>query len=277
GLRPEVGGGHGRGVNLAGRTGKQGTFRRAPRTSRWNAPREVRFGGRRPSTATLSGSIRGSTRHSRPLGNDDVRLQLARCAPQSGARDKGGRSAPTTANASCRRHRPTRSFAIHSIFCQQAQAGRIRAFRRCRTSGGYSHDRGRQRHRGSDALATAQHLQPRGSRLMALTRRELLATLGGSAVLAACSRAPVRFQPGHYHELYKTGGEGDKVLVCMPETKQTLQAWTGLNDELSQEFGVVAVRIEARTDSAIIAEAVKRHKPASIVLMNNPSVSAYRR
>lgn len=112
---------------------------------------------------------------------------------------------------------------------------------------------------------------------MALTRRELLATLGGSAVLAACSRAPVRFQPGHYHELYKTGGEGDKVLVCMPETKQTLQAWTGLNDELSQEFGVVAVRIEARTDSAIIAEAVKRHKPASIVLMNNPTVSAYRR
>ena len=112
---------------------------------------------------------------------------------------------------------------------------------------------------------------------MALTRRELLATLGGSALLAACARATVRSPAGSYRELYKTGGHGEKVLVCMPETKQTLQAWTGLNDELSQEFGLIAVRIEARDDAAIIAQAIERHKPAGVVLMNNPTVSAYRR
>lgn len=114
---------------------------------------------------------------------------------------------------------------------------------------------------------------------MALTRRELLALVAGSTALAACSRAAVRAQSaGTYRELHRKLSPGKKtVLVCMPETTQTQQAWTGLNDELGEEFGLIAVRIEARDDARIIEEAVKRHSPSGVVLMNNPTVAAYRR
>lgn len=115
---------------------------------------------------------------------------------------------------------------------------------------------------------------------MALTRRELLTLVAGSTALAACSRVPVQSQggSGSYRELHKQLNPGrETVLVCMPETTQTQQAWTGLNDELGQEFGLIAVRIEGRNDARIIEEAVQRHRPAGIVLMNNPTVTAYRR
>ena len=114
---------------------------------------------------------------------------------------------------------------------------------------------------------------------MALTRRELLTLMAGSTALAACSGVPIQSRGSRgYRELHKNLSPGrETVLVCMPETSQTRQAWTGLNDELGQEFGLIAVRIEGRDDAAIIAEAVKRHRPASVVLMNNPTVTAYRR
>lgn len=114
---------------------------------------------------------------------------------------------------------------------------------------------------------------------MALTRRELLTLMAGSTALAACSGVPVQSRGSRgYQELHKNLSKGrETVLVCMPETSQTQQAWTGLNDELGQEFGLIAVRIERRDDAAVIAEAVKRHRPAGVVLMNNPTVTAYRR
>src|SRR5688572_16034472 len=113
---------------------------------------------------------------------------------------------------------------------------------------------------------------------MALTRRELLTLVAGSAALAACSRAAVQTRSTSYQELHKKLNPGkETVLVCMPETSQTQQAWTGLNDELGAEFGLIAVRIEGRDDSRIIEEAVKRHRPSGVVLMNNPTVTAYRR
>jgi putative ABC transport system substrate-binding protein len=103
--------------------------------------------------------------------------------------------------------------------------------------------------------------------------------MAGSSALAACSGVPVQSRGSRgYQELHKNTSAGrETVLVCMPETRQTQQAWTGLNDELGQEFALVAVRIEGRDDDPVIAEAVKRHRPASVVLMNNPTVTAYRR
>lgn len=112
---------------------------------------------------------------------------------------------------------------------------------------------------------------------MALTRRELLTALTGSAALAACARLPQSSGKTGYRELYRHDRKGsDKVLVCMPDTSQTKLAWTGLNDELSQEFGMVAVQVESRGDVKIIAEAVNRHNPSGIILMNNPTVAAFR-
>lgn len=114
---------------------------------------------------------------------------------------------------------------------------------------------------------------------MALTRRDLIAALTGSAALAACARVSIQEQSGRaYQELYRSArASREKVLVFMPETSQTQQAWTGLNDELGQEFEVVAVRVETRSDYPIIEEAIQRHHPSGIVLMNNPTVAAYRK
>lgn len=113
---------------------------------------------------------------------------------------------------------------------------------------------------------------------MALTRRELLTLVTGSTVLAACSHTSAQSRGSTaYLELHNERKRGrDTILVCMPETVQTQQAWTGLNDELAQEFGLVALRVEHRTDSEAIAEAVERYKPSGVVLMNNPTVTAYR-
>ncbi len=68
----------------------------------------------------------------------------------------------------------------------------------------------------------------------------------------------------------------ETILVCMPETPQTLEVWSGLRDELSKNYRLVAIKVEGRGDHAIIEEGIRRHHPASIVLMNNPTVAAYR-
>jgi hypothetical protein len=62
----------------------------------------------------------------------------------------------------------------------------------------------------------------------------------------------------------------------MPETPQTREVWQGLSDELGQDCKVVAVRVEGRGGANVIAQAVKLHNPAAVVLMNNPTVAAYR-
>ena len=113
---------------------------------------------------------------------------------------------------------------------------------------------------------------------MALTRRALLAGLSSSAALAACSGVRRRtVSPHQYQELYQHEEKGrDTVLVCMPETSQTEQAWVGLSDEFAGEFGVVALRVEGKGDAELIAEAVARHQPRGVILMNNPTLAAYR-
>jgi hypothetical protein len=84
--------------------------------------------------------------------------------------------------------------------------------------------------------------------------------------------------PHVYTELAssKAPGKSDTVLVLMPETKQTSEVWTGLRDELAESFELVAVRIDGRSGSRVIAEAMRRHQPKALVLMNNPAVVAYR-
>jgi hypothetical protein len=62
----------------------------------------------------------------------------------------------------------------------------------------------------------------------------------------------------------------------MPETQQTKEVWKGLSDELAKDYRLVAIRVEHGSDSAIIAEGIKRYRPVGVVLMNNPTVSAYR-
>jgi hypothetical protein len=62
----------------------------------------------------------------------------------------------------------------------------------------------------------------------------------------------------------------------MPDTTQTREVWTGLRDELQRDFALVAVRVEGSDAAADLSAAIERHRPNGIVLMNNPTVAAYR-
>lgn len=114
---------------------------------------------------------------------------------------------------------------------------------------------------------------------MALGRRTFLYGLPVLVGAAACVGGAGEARSAHrYLELESTrrAGQRANVLVLMPDTAPTRQVWTGLKDELGSEFGLVAVKIDGPSADASIARAAERHAPACIVLMNNPTVLAYR-
>ena len=116
---------------------------------------------------------------------------------------------------------------------------------------------------------------------MALNRRQFLLGLPvGCALLEGCAKVGQVSPLGQrYSEIAATAGPGgDKktILVCMPETPQTMEVWSGLRDELSKNYHLVAVKVDNRSGHALIGEGIRRHRPASLVLMNNPTVTAYR-
>ena len=115
---------------------------------------------------------------------------------------------------------------------------------------------------------------------MALNRRDFLIGVPASCLLLdACgSASPTLPLARPYLELAhsESASSKDTILVCMPDTPQTREVWSGLRDELSKNYRLVAVRVETRADRSVIEEGIRRHRPASIVLMNNPTVAAYR-
>jgi hypothetical protein len=114
---------------------------------------------------------------------------------------------------------------------------------------------------------------------MAVTRRQFLVLASAAAAVAGCGGAhQTSLSRNRYLELHQSAGNASAgtVLVLMPDTPQTRDVWTGLNDELGAEFQVVAVRVEGPEDAAVIREGIRRHSPSALVLMNNPTVAAYR-
>jgi hypothetical protein len=116
---------------------------------------------------------------------------------------------------------------------------------------------------------------------MALTRRSVLLALPLYAgALIACASATRRSQngSGYWEIAVRSPVSRPKatLLVFMPETVQTKEVWTGLSDELSKDFRLVAVRVENADSASTIAEGMRRYQPSAVVLMNNPTVSAYR-
>ena len=102
----------------------------------------------------------------------------------------------------------------------------------------------------------------------------------GAVLLDACaSGVPSAKQALRYTEIASSslaGNSKETILVCMPETPQTREVWSGLRDELSKNYRLVAIKVDSRAGSKLIEEGIRRHRPASIVLMNNPTVAAYR-
>jgi hypothetical protein len=115
---------------------------------------------------------------------------------------------------------------------------------------------------------------------VALSRREFL---GGASLVLGAASGCIRLGPPQprsglaYEELYRAGRVSGKgaILVLMPSTSQTREVWTGLTDELGRDYELVSVRVDSRSDDAIIAAAILRCSPKAIVLMNNPTVAAY--
>lgn len=115
---------------------------------------------------------------------------------------------------------------------------------------------------------------------MALTRREFLWCLpaGAGALIGCQSQGTGRGSRSPYRELASTGKRdaSRSVLVCMPETDQTKEVWSSLADELGREFELIALNVNDRDSAASIARGIERHRPAGLVLMNNPTVASYR-
>jgi hypothetical protein len=118
---------------------------------------------------------------------------------------------------------------------------------------------------------------------MALSRRRFLlaAPLGGMGAACATWTSGSPVQDGGGVELARSspgpaGTARGTILVAMPETVQTWEVWSGLRDELSQDYDLVAVRVDGPQSTAALAAAMARHRPSGVVLMNNPTVAAYR-
>jgi hypothetical protein len=115
---------------------------------------------------------------------------------------------------------------------------------------------------------------------MALTRRVFLATIPLCASGLACSPTSQSETPGApYVELASSKSPAQsrgRIVVFMPETSQTREVWSSLRDELEQDFDLVAVKVEEKAAVSPIREAMRRHRPSGVVLMNNPTVAAYR-
>ncbi|HEY5958526.1 MAG TPA: hypothetical protein VIV60_18315 [Polyangiaceae bacterium] len=115
---------------------------------------------------------------------------------------------------------------------------------------------------------------------MALTRREFLFTVPLVAgVVLGCGAGNQQSSSAQPLVEIATSSPGAAeartILVCMPETTQTKEVWKGLSDELSRDYKLVAVRVERSSDAPLIAEGIKRYRPDGLVLMNNPTVTAY--
>jgi hypothetical protein len=116
---------------------------------------------------------------------------------------------------------------------------------------------------------------------MALTRREFLYAIPicASAIIGCSARSTRPIQPSQLRQIAATNSArqaAPTILVCMPETPQTRDVWKGLSDELARDYQLIAVKGDRATDFAIIAESIKRYQPVALVLMNNPTVTAYR-
>lgn len=115
---------------------------------------------------------------------------------------------------------------------------------------------------------------------MALNRRDFLVALPLLATAAACSTGSQSLAPqaNTADRLRGVAAAGKPVvLVCMPDTKQTREVWSGLKDELSGHFALTVVEMRGEHDSTSIEQAITRERPACVVLMNNPTVLAYAR
>jgi hypothetical protein len=114
---------------------------------------------------------------------------------------------------------------------------------------------------------------------MGLTRRELLTLPLCVGLASACSHtmrsSKVEHEGQELASVTTAGRRAPAILVFTPDTPQTKEVWSGLRDELGKDYRLVAVQVDAAGDTPTLEAALRRYAPRGLVLMNNPTVSAY--
>lgn len=93
------------------------------------------------------------------------------------------------------------------------------------------------------------------------------ATTGGEKSAAPALTMPV----------FEQRADRESVLVLMPVTVDTIEVLTGFSEEVGEDYNIIPVRVGKDTSLAVLEEQISSVKPVSIVLMNNPTVSLYRK
>jgi len=113
-----------------------------------------------------------------------------------------------------------------------------------------------------------------------MKRRSFLIQVPACGLLLACSPAAEQAPAASAYAEIATSkpkqGDVPTVLVFMPRTPQAFEVWTGLRDELARDFKLVAIEVEGRDAAGVFETAMHRHRASAIVLMNNPTLAAYR-
>lgn len=115
---------------------------------------------------------------------------------------------------------------------------------------------------------------------MEMKRRSLVLGVPlGVAALSGCGSKANREAQSPYREIQVSeavDSEAATIVVFMPDTPQSQEVWRGLNDEAGGEFRLVAVQVDGRSSVHALREAMVRHEPKALVLMNNTTLAAYR-
>ena len=115
---------------------------------------------------------------------------------------------------------------------------------------------------------------------MALTRRRALLALSLAGVGWGCgaSRAAPLEVVSEIRAFPRGTGDAEKksIIVFMPDTVQTREVWQSLSDELREDFNLVPIEVPAGASADLLARAMNDIRPVCVVLMNNPTLAAYR-
>jgi hypothetical protein len=69
----------------------------------------------------------------------------------------------------------------------------------------------------------------------------------------------------------------DAIVVFLPKTRETQELWDSFRSELSEEFDVIPYEVTPTTTPQDLGTAIAKLRPASVVLVNNPTVRLYQR
>ena len=113
---------------------------------------------------------------------------------------------------------------------------------------------------------------------MALISRRAFATVLGTALSACASYLKPASKTAKQEAIrrYTRRPGAPKVLVVMPDLPATREVWNALATELSVELDVALHLVDSNASARDFAAVLEHEKPQVLVLMNNPTVRAYR-